>query len=227
MVSARHYTRLSGSRTSQHAVCEMDDAFDDDDNDDREATPLTLHYPQSPISTTSPSLRGGTDAARSNAYDFEREYDYPPPGSPPSPTTSALPNNYGNSNGHLPTSPVLRSPPRSILRRTFGAFLPQSYYQRVRGDGRPRGGGTDNDGVFANVTAKPAPPGSVRSDSGDIHIIPEETQQEAPPVCSRFEPGRVYALCRLKLTRPCPSTIGLSSPTWQHQQMPCPPTGKP
>jgi hypothetical protein len=185
MTSARHYTRLSGSRRSLHAVREMDDAFDDEDNDDHpEATPLTLFYPQSPVSTAplSLSLRGGTDVARSNAYDFEREYDFPPPGSPPPPSTSALPNNYGNSNGRLPTSPVLRSPPRSIFRRTFGAFLPQSYYQRVRSsDGRPS---MVNDGVFANVTAKPAPLASVRTDSGDIHIIPEETQEEAPPVRS-------------------------------------------
>jgi hypothetical protein len=187
MASTRHYTRLSDSRRSLHAVREMDDAFDDEDNDDhQEATPLTLFYPQSPLSTARLSSRGDTDPARSNAYDFEREYDFPPPGSPPSPSTSAFPNNYGNSNGHLPTSPVLRSPPRSIFRRTFGAFFPQSYYQRLRGDGHPRGGGTDNDGVFANVTAKPALQTSVRNDSGDIYIIPEETQEEAPPVCSPF-----------------------------------------
>ena len=181
MASAQHYTPLSNARTSPHAVREMDDAFDDDDGDDRESTPLTLFHPQSPVSTAPP-----TDAPRPNAYDFEREYDYPPPGSPPSPSTSALPNNYGNSNGCLPTSPVLRSPPRSIFRRTLGAFLPQSYYQRVSSDGRPRGGGGDNDGVFANVTAKPAPPVSVRSDDGNIYIIPEETQEEAPPVRSPF-----------------------------------------
>jgi hypothetical protein len=50
-----------------------------------------------------------------------------------------------------------------------------------RGDDRPRGGGTDNDGVFANVTAKPAPPVSVVTDNGDIYMVPEETQQEVPP----------------------------------------------
>jgi hypothetical protein len=186
MSPARHYTSLSNSRPIPLAVREMDDAFDDDDHDDQESTPLTLFHPQSPVSTAPLSSRGRTDAALPNAYDFEREYDYPPPGSPPSPSTFALPNNFGNSNGHLPTSPVLRSPPRSIFRRTFGAFLPQSYYQRLSGDGHPRGGGTDNDGVFANVTAKPALQASVRTDNGDIHISPEETQQEAPPVCSSF-----------------------------------------
>ncbi|KAI0280839.1 hypothetical protein BGY98DRAFT_962141 [Russula aff. rugulosa BPL654] len=174
MAPSRHNTRLS-------TVREMDDAFDDDDQDDQEeSTPLTRFHPQSSISTAPLLFRGETDASRPNTYDFEREYDFPPPGSPPSPTTSALPNDYGNSNGYLPTSPVIRSSPQSIFRRTFSAILPQSYYQRVPSE-RPRGGGTDNDGVFANVTAKPAPLVSVQTDNGDIYIAPEETQQEAPP----------------------------------------------
>ncbi len=184
MAPARHNITLSNARTSLHAVREMDDAFDLDDDDQHEATPLTQFRLQSSASTTPLLFRGEADAARPNAYDFEREYDFPPPGSPPSPSTFAFPNNYGNSNGHLPTSPIVRSPPQSIFRRTFGSFLPQSYYQRVRCDGRPRGGGTDNDGVFANVTAKPAPSVSVRTENGDIHMAPEETQQEAPPVRS-------------------------------------------
>lgn len=172
MAPARHNIPLS-------TVREMDDAFDDDDNDDQqEATSLTYFHS---ISMAPLLFPGETDAARANAYDFEREYDFPPPGSPPSPSTSALPNDYGNSNGYLPTSPVIRSSPQSIFRRTFGAILPQSYYQRVPSDRRPRGGGTDNDGVFANVTAKPAPPVSVRTDNGDVYVAPEETQQEAPP----------------------------------------------
>lgn len=176
MAPSRHNTRLS-------TVREMDDAFDDEDNDDQhESTPLTRFDPPSSISTAPLLYRGETDAARPNAYDFEREYDFPPPGSPPSPSTFALPNDFGNSNGYLPTSPVIRSSPQSIFRKTFSAILPQSYYQRVPSEARPRGGGTDNDGVFANVTAKPAPLVPVRTDDGDIYIAPEETQQEAPPV---------------------------------------------
>lgn len=193
---ARHNNPLSNVR-------EMDDAFDDDDNNDQqEATPLThFHHRES-------------DPARPTAYDFEREYDFPPPGNPPSPSTSAFPNDYGNSNGYLSTSPVIRSSPQSIFRRTFGAILPQSYYQRVPSDVRPRGGGTDNDGVFANVTAKPAPPLSVRTDDGNIHIAPEETQEEAPPV-------RSLALLGARRV-PCADfeTHSLSSRTWQRQQMP-------
>jgi len=185
MASARHYTPLSNPRASSDAEREMHEAFDDDDNDDHgETEPLTLHQQRSPRSAGPPSLRSIVASAAPQSYDFERDYDYPPPGSPPpshSHSTFAFPNNYGNSNGHLPTSPVLRKPPQSILRRAFGAFFPQSY-QRVRGDdARPRGGGTDNDGVFANVTAKPAPPVTLRTEDGEVYIVPEETQQEAPP----------------------------------------------
>jgi hypothetical protein len=32
------------------------------------------------------------------------------------------------------------------------------------------------------VTAKPVPPVSVTTDNGDIYMVPEETQEEAPPV---------------------------------------------
>lgn len=192
MAPARHNTHLSTFR-------EMDDAFDDDDNDDQqESSPLTRFYPQSSIPTAPLLFHSETDVARPNTYDFEREYDFPPPGSPPSPSTSAFPNDYGNSNGYLPTSPVIRSSPQSIFRRTFSAILPQSYYQRVRSYGGPRGGGTDNDGVFANVTAKPVPLVSVQTGNGDIYIAPEETQQEAPPVRSLvIAPCLAYALHRL------------------------------
>lgn len=195
---------MAPRNTPLSTVREMNDAFDDDDNDDQEeTTPLTHFHPQSSISMAPLFFPRETDAARPNAYDFEREYDFPPPGSPPSPSTFALPNDFGNSNGYLPTSPVTRESPQSIFRRTFGAILPQSYYQPVRSDGGPRGGGTDNDGVFANVTAKPAPPVSVRTDNGEVYIAPEETQQEAPPV--RFlvlhRVGRMPC-AELKLTHP-------------------------
>src|SRR5712672_1983098 len=200
MAFARHYTPLSNPRASSDAEREMHDAFDDDHNDDDgETEPLTLHQQRSPRSAGPPPLHSIVASAAPQSYDFERDYDCPPPGSPPPShsTTFAFPNNYGNSNGHLPTSPVLREPPQSIFRRTFGAFLPQSY-QRVRGDeSRPRGGGTDNDGVFANVTAKPAPPVTIRTEDGEVYIVPEETQQEAPPVSSS---ARHIFATRLPLT---------------------------
>ncbi|KAF8273289.1 hypothetical protein EI94DRAFT_1716310 [Lactarius quietus] len=175
----QRYAPLPNPQTDLDAEREMDDAFDDDDHDNQaETTPLTFHHPRSPVPAGHQSSRGSSQTVL-NAYDFERDYDHPPPGSPPSISTHAFPNNYGNSNGHLPSSPITRSPPQSIFRRTFGALLPQNY-QRIRAD-RPRGGGTDNDGVFANVTAKPAPPVSVVNENGDVYMVPEETQQEAPP----------------------------------------------
>lgn len=114
------------------------------------------------------------------AYDFEWDYDYPPPGSPPS---LAFPNDYGNSNGFLPTSPIVRSdlPQSSMFDRMSGAILPQSSYQRVPGGGVHPRGRTDDDGIFANVTAKPTPPIPIRLENRDVHIVPEETQEEAPP----------------------------------------------
>ena len=183
-MAVHNYAPLPNPRTSPDADREMDDAFDDDDHDDQgETAPLTLHRPRTPISAGPPPLHSGPQPMAPSPYDFERDYDYPPPGSPPSPSTFALPNNYGNSNGQLPTTPVVSTPPQSIFRRTLGAWLPAWYYQRiVSQNGRPRGGGTDNDGVFANVTAKPAPSVPVTTDNGDVYMVPEETQQEAPPV---------------------------------------------
>ena len=242
MPTARHYTRLSNPRASLHADREMDAAFDDDDKDDHgETAPLTLHQQRTPVSIGPPRpLRSisDDDASAPSTYDFERDYDQPPPGSPPAHTTFAFPNDYGNSNGLLPASPVVRSPQRSIFSRTFGAFFPQSYQRLPGGDSRPRGGGTDNDGVFANVTAKPTPPISMRVDSGDVHIVPEETQQEAPPVrvflFSPFLPLaegvkinlRARAGFSANLVLSC-SVVGVSSPTWRHRRMRRPPTGKP
>jgi hypothetical protein len=231
MAPTQRYAPLPNPQSDLDAEREMDDAFDDDDHDSQgETVPLTLHQPRSPVSAGWQPSRGNSQPL-SNAYDFEREYDYPPPGSPPS-LPLAFPNNYGNSNGQLPTSPVVRAPPQSIFRRTFGALLPQ-YYKRIRhGDDRPRGGGTDNDGVFANVTAKPAPPVSVVTDNGDIYMVPEETQQEAPPVryCTISAPqpplmltvclsrwrlkvllGRIGGCCSLLLGQYGPCPIGTRS----------------
>ena len=157
---------------------ELDAAFESDEEDEesrQESAPLN------PRHTTSESAGDPlTDALQSHshdgsalgrtaipgAYDFEADpFDYavPPPGSPPGPTALAIPNQYGNSNGLIPSGPVIpRQPGRRIglFRRAVGALLP-SHYQRVPSEEGPpggpaRGGGTNNDGVFANMTAKPA-----------------------------------------------------------------------
>jgi len=172
---------------------EMDDAFESDDDhmpDHGETTPLTIDHQHRPILTSSAAVRPlHIDADSAGIYDFERDYDCPPPGSPPRPSSFAIPNSFGNSNGLLPTSPVTRRHPRtSFFRRAVDALLP-SQVQRVPTQ-VPRyrhiGGGIENDGVFANVMAKPGRAVSVTMENGDVYMVPEETQSEAPPVRTHF-----------------------------------------
>lgn len=182
-------------------MAEMDDAFESDDDEQHESTPLTRSHPHTTAanSTVIPNAPG--------MYDFERDYDYPPPGSPPPPSALALPNSYGNSNGSLP-SPTsvqkyvsnLRVKGPSFFRRAVGAILP-THYTRIPTEDAPartaaRGGGMENDGVFANVMAKPAPPRTVtvQGENGEIHVMPEETQKDVPPVSFISRPGRIHHL---------------------------------
>jgi hypothetical protein len=96
-----------------------------------------------------------------------------------------LPNDIGNSNGELPTSPLGTTLPRpSFLRRAVGAILP-THYVRVPTHEPPtgvRGGGIQNDGVFSNVVVKPASSVPTQAEDGTIYMVPEETQSTAPPV---------------------------------------------
>jgi hypothetical protein len=162
---------------------EMREAFqlDDDEEDSHsESTPLTQAY------TTHQTERPQIAVSTPTAYDFEREYDYdfPPPGSPPDPS-AARPNNYGNTNGILPGSPVRPAPSRlSVFRRVAGALLPQHYQRLPTGAAGQRavGGGMENDGVFNNVQAKPGRTVEVHNEDGSIYMVPEEIQNAAPPV---------------------------------------------
>ena len=217
---------------------ELEDAFDSEDEgqDSSESTPLTRSLPPrtdshvhppldadhafpSPAPTTTPNT------AASGVYDFEREYDTdydyarPPPGSPPGLSTRALPNDYGNSNGLLPTGPVQPPQTRSgpqlrvpFWRKAVGALLPQ-HYVRVPTEEAPAprllGGGTDKDGVFAIVSAKPSKPIRVTDLDGNVHLVPEEVQKETPPVRPHslivsnrqlFHYYRTNAICYLSLS---------------------------
>ncbi|KAJ7123336.1 metal homeostatis protein bsd2 [Mycena filopes] len=156
------------SRSAQDADSELDDAFGDDD----EQTPL---HPQ-PLNVF-PHAPG--------AYDFERDYDQPPPGSPPRPSSLALePNDIGNSNGILPEPVIPPAHRLSFFRRTVGAILP-THYARLPGSdpavGGARGGGIENDGVFANIMAKPQRARTMRTEDGEIYMVPEDNQKEPPP----------------------------------------------
>jgi hypothetical protein len=166
------YAPVPNPTIDPDAEHEMEAAFDDSDSDDehdlriQESRPL--RHPLSRSRSPSPDRGfGGSSAVATSAlpgaYDFESgAYDLPPPGSPP-PATHAFANDWGNSNGVIPgpSSAVdtYRSPRRGWLGRTAAAILPAHYVSRLGiGSARPTGpvgSGNQNDGVFANVTAKP------------------------------------------------------------------------
>ncbi|PSR79016.1 hypothetical protein PHLCEN_2v7203 [Hermanssonia centrifuga] len=184
MSSARYAPLPNPRSTIADADREMREAFeldhdDDDEGDHSESTPLSQSY------IPSPALRRPPLSVSTPTYDFERDYDYdhPPPGSPPDPA-AARPNNYGNSNGNLPSTPVRPNHNHpSFFRRVVGAVLPQ-HYQRLPSEvvsSHAIGGGMNNDGVFANVMAKPSRAVEVQDANGDIYMVPEEVQGQAPP----------------------------------------------
>lgn len=187
-----HYISPQNQREAER---ELDDAFEPD-NDDEDASP-----------ESSMTSRVGTQdirliAADSNStnsvpgsYDFERDYDCPPPGSPPLPSAVALPNDYGNSNGQMPTTPAHVPASRlSFFRRAVGSVLP-THYTSISIEPqllRTRGGGIENDGVFTNVTAKPQRTEENRTADEDTRIAPENVQADAPPV----SPSSCYILLK-------------------------------
>lgn len=80
---SNRYAPLPSSRSDRDATEEMEAAFDpsDDEEDDHASETRPLN-PTPPTPTRVP----GT-------YDFDNtDYDYPPPGSPPPLSTTALPN---------------------------------------------------------------------------------------------------------------------------------------
>lgn len=205
------YAPVPNPRSAPDYERELDDAFESDNEEDHtESTPLThsnnnnIHSEGVVSANTSPP----------GAYDFERDYDYPPPGSPPGPSALALPNSHGNSNGQMPGSPIRTAFPQpSFFRRVVGSVLP-THYSRVPTH-RTRGGGIENDGVFANVMAKPQRATVVHTEDGDIHMVPEDIQKEAPPVSAHW----FFTLH--EDTDPFPSLM------LTHKPMLCHPTGRP
>lgn len=183
-----HYAPLPTQQSSRDADRELNDAFESDgDDEDYSERPSSNHQHADTISYVAdlPKRTLGNTTVP-GTYDFERNYDYdrPPPGSPPQLLAAALPNDIGNSNGELPTSPLGTTLPRpSFLRRAVGAILP-THYVRVPTHEPPtgvRGGGIQNDGVFSNVVVKPASSVPTQAEDGTIYMVPEETQSTAPP----------------------------------------------
>jgi len=176
---------------------ELEAAFDTSDEEDDEREEADQHIQeQRPLVSREPSrTTTSTTGASNGQYDFERvDYDYPPPGSPPLPSSSALPTGaaYGNTNGLIPTSPVERPSPRGPAPRTWlSRVIP--FYDRLYPSQRTQrrvGGGSENDGVFANLMGKPTRARRIEDEEG-IHFVPEETQAEAPPSYSAAQADAV------------------------------------
>jgi hypothetical protein len=159
------YAPLPNPHTDPLLNDEMEAAFEEDEEDTNDEHAESR--PLNPASYASPVSRSPTPGI----YDFEN-FDYaslPPPGSPPRPSSLALPNEIGNSNGLIPSSSDVRpvdTPRPSWFRRTARSILPSSLAHRWHFYHEPIpgvvGGGTNNDGVFANVTAKPSRPVQLR-----------------------------------------------------------------
>lgn len=170
-MSAR-YAPLPTQQPSEHSDDELDAAFNGSDDEldyDDDTAPASESQPLNPSRSgrVSPPLSARNrppPIAIPGAYDFECvDYDVPPPGSP----TRAMENDYGNSNGFVPSfdtdagsAGLGRGGVRSWFSRTATNFLPSHYVRRL-GLGGPStpaahvGGGGMNDGVFANIPAKP------------------------------------------------------------------------
>jgi len=188
------YTQLPVSRphrqvTQHDREVEMQAAFDYSDDEDDEHNTSEAH-PLNPVSTlpTPAPVPVQTPTHVPGTYNFDAvDYDCPPPGSPPPPSSLALPNNHGNSNGLVPEFDSLssrRGPPRMWFQRAAAALLPSSLLSSMglapsRPSG-PIGGGTINDGVFANVTAKPSVSNRVQ-EGDDMYLVHEDARQDAPP----------------------------------------------
>jgi hypothetical protein len=222
-MSAR-YAPLPTQRPSEHSDDELDAAFDGSDDEldyDDDNAPVSESQPLNPSRSvhTSPPLSARNhppSISIPGAYDFERvDYDVPPPGSP----TRAASNDYGNTNGLVPsfdTDVDLAGRRHGALRnwfsRTAANVLPSHYVRQFGLGGSSAsaahvGGGGMNDGVFANITAKPerrrqqqqigtrcaelaVHPVSAGADAfsyclseGDdsIYLAPEDTLKDAPP----------------------------------------------
>lgn len=183
-MSNSRYAPLPNPRSERDSQHEMEAAFDDSDDEFDSVHDTSESQPLNPIPSSPPAHHRQHSQVRvPGTYDFENlDYDYPPPGSPPAPSSVALPNSFGNSNGLIPSFSVPPGPKRNWLQRGLHAVLPAQYAQRLSGQQRPQGaigGGLNNDGVFANITAKPT---LIRIQEGDeTYVVPEDTRPEAPP----------------------------------------------
>lgn len=166
------YAPLPTQQPSSHSDDELDAAFDGSDDGldyDDDNAPVSESQPLNPfrsgrVSPPLPTQNNLPPIVIPGAYDFERvDYDVPPPGSP----TRAMSNDYGNSNGQIPSFDTdvdpaggRRGGAGSWFSRTAANLLPSHYVHRLGLSGPSTsaahvGGGGGNDGVFSNMAAKP------------------------------------------------------------------------
>jgi hypothetical protein len=121
-------------------------------------------------------------------YNFE--YDFPPPGSPP--LDRAGPNHWGNTNGVVVSDPINYN-----FHSSQGNWFSRAWRSLRGGNGRgidastTLGGGTNNDGVFANLSSRPtsnrpanASRNAAQQEDVEVESIfhaPEMARDDAPP----------------------------------------------
>ncbi|TFK75780.1 hypothetical protein BDN72DRAFT_350069 [Pluteus cervinus] len=215
---SHRYAALPNPRSAQpDRDGELEAAFDysedEDDHNTSESQPLNTSA--NTVPSAQPSTPPPPQPTTPGTYDFENaDYDYPPPGSPPRPSAVALPNSIGNSNGQVPSFESVPQPqPRgNWLRRTAAAVLPSQLTERLgisaQRPSHPIGGGINNDGVFANVTAKPSRQVRIQ-DGDDTYLVPEDARAEAPPSYASAQADAVPPYWETTVHAPfAPNSIG-------------------
>lgn len=185
----RQYAPIPSSQAdAEDADRQIEEAFDiSEEDNDHDNTPLLARHAEvegrTPITSRTPNTRPTTS---SGLYNFE--YDYPPPaGSPPA--DLAVANTWGNTNGIIVTNPV------NYNQNHRGNWISRTWTrvtggrQGVDPDLGRIGGGTNNDGVFSNLSSRPTSrvnrPTSVPLDGpaadDSIFHAPELARDDAPP----------------------------------------------
>ncbi|KLO15858.1 hypothetical protein SCHPADRAFT_995499 [Schizopora paradoxa] len=204
------YAALPSDPRHDDEIDELEAAFegsDDEGDEDQFHDARSEYQPLKPEDTSSPevpltnagidggdverSTSNGRHARTQSTYDFENvnDYDYayhPPPGEPPRADRALENNNWGNTNGIIPDFSNISFPQNAHQRglNWIRSFLPERFRGRSSARERVVGGGFENDGVFANVMAKPTvhAPGQLEGDEVDgVYVMPEDAQKDAPP----------------------------------------------
>ena len=172
----------------------MEDAFDISDDEDDDVQHETR--PMIAARDTSPEPASPLVAHDNNSYNFE-DYALPPPGEPPRPSPFAYADNiFNNTNGVVGTPVIAPQGPRGgWVQQRLRGLLPARFTGET--PSRIVGSGLSNDGVFANVTAKPVAPSTAneqsRAEQGSstVHVAPEFEQKDVPPTYAEAQQDAV------------------------------------